>query len=311
MTCHILFSARPAQWAEYDAPLRAALDALGVAYVLGAELPEDRVEYIIYAPSSALQDFAGYPRLRAVLNLWAGVEGVVQNPTLTVPLTRMVDDAGLTQGMVEWVTGHVLRHHLGMDAHIVNPDRIWNDTSPRLSRDRRIGILGMGALGTACAGMLVQLGFDVAGWSQSAKDIPGVTSHQGTAGLHQMLAKTDILVLLLPLTDATKNILSHDKLARMPKGAVVLNPGRGGLIDDKALLASLDAGHIAHATLDTFRIEPLPGDHPYWSHPHVTITPHIASTTRTVSAVRVIAENIRRDVAGEGLLHLVDRTRGY
>ncbi len=126
-----------------------------------------------------------------------------------------------------------------------------------------------------------------------------------------MLATSEILVLLLPLTPATRNVIDARALALMPEGAVIVNPGRGALIDDEALLASLDAGHTGHATLDVFRTEPLPPDHPFWGHPRVTVTPHIAAETRPASAARVIAENIRRGEAGEPFLHLVDRNTGY
>ena len=118
-------------------------------------------------------------------------------------------------------------------------------------------------------------------------------------------------MLLLPDTPGTANILDARALATLPEGSVIVNPGRGPLIDDDALLAALDRGHIRHATLDVFRQEPLPADHPYWAHPRVTVTPHIASETRPDTASRVIVENIRRGEAGEPFLHLVDRDQGY
>jgi len=127
----------------------------------------------------------------------------------------------------------------------------------------------------------------------------------------QVLGRAQIAVLLMPLTEGTRDLMNADRLALMPKGAVIVNPGRGPLIDDAALLAALDSGQIGHATLDVFRTEPLPPDHRFWSHPRVTVTPHIAADTKAVTATRVIAENIRRAEAGEPLLHLVDRRRGY
>lgn len=302
----ILFAA-PAHWPEYRDALPQALAEAGIANArLVTEARPEEVDYIVYAPSSPLQDFTPYSRTRAVLSLWAGVERIVGNPTLTQALTRMVDP-GLTEGMVEWVTGHTLRHHLGMDRHIVNPGHVWDPTCPPLARERPVTILGMGALGSACAEALRALNFPVTGWSRSPK--PG--NLHGEEGLAQALATAQILITLLPKTPETENLLNADRLALLPKGAVILNPGRGPLIDDDALLAALDAGQIGHATLDVFRVEPLPPDHPFWSHPGVTVTPHIAADTRAASASKVIAENIRRGEAGEPFLHLVDRTRGY
>lgn len=311
MSVNVLFAAHATRWAQYEAPLRTALDAIGVDYVLGTDMVPEDVDYIVYAPNSHVQDFTPYTRLKAVLNLWAGVEDAVGNPTLNVPYARMVDDEGLTQGMVEWVTGHTLRHHLGMDAHIVNPDHEWVAKAPPISADRPVGILGLGTLGTACGQMLNRLGFPVSGWARSQKAIDGITCHSGKDGLRAVLQKAQILILLLPSTPDTENTLNADTLALLPKGAIIINPGRGTLIEDDALLEALDSGQIGHATLDVFRVEPLPKDHPYWGHPKVTVTPHIASETRAPSASRVIAENIRRGEVGEPFLYLVDRSAGY
>tara|TARA_R100000750_G_scaffold56983_3_gene43750 strand:+ start:1294 stop:2226 length:933 start_codon:yes stop_codon:yes gene_type:complete len=308
---NILFAARSESWDEYETPLNAALDATGLPYTLGTDIAPEQVDYIVYAPNSDVQDFTPFTRLKAVLNLWAGVEDVVGNSTLTVPLARMVDEDGLTQGMVEWVTGHTLRHHLGMDAHIVNPDRAWDTTPPPLSADRPVTILGLGTLGQACAHALTALGFPVSGWSRSAKNLPGITTYAGDDGLHDALRDAQIVILLLPDTAATANVINVDTLAVMAPGAMILNPGRGPLIDDDALLAALDIGQISHATLDVFRTEPLPDDHTYWTHPKVTVTPHIASTTRPETAARVIADNIRRAEDGTPLQHVVDRNAGY
>ena len=307
----ILFAAGSERWAEYETPLRGALDALGLEYTLSPETDDPaQVDYIIYAPNPSLADFTPFTNAKAVLSLWAGVERIVGNETLTMPLARMVND-GMTQGMVEWVVANVLRHHLGLDRYVPNPTREWTPRVPPLARDRKVAVLGLGALGQACAQGLAGLNFNVTGWSRSQKDIADITCLSGDDGLAQTLARAEILVLLLPLTPDTENLLNEQRLAQMPKGAVVINPGRGPLIDDDALLAALDSGHIAHATLDVFRKEPLPADHPYWTHPNVTVTPHIASDSRTDSAAQVVAENIRRGEAGEPLLHLVDRGAGY
>ena len=312
MTINILFAAKAERWDGYEKPLNDALrKALpGRDFTLATDLPPEDVDYIVYAPNSDLQDFAPYTRAKAVLNLWAGVEAITGNETLNIPLTRMVD-FGLTHGMVEWVTGHVLRHHLGMDADILREDAKWEPRTPPLARERGVAVLGIGALGQAVAKALVGLGFDVTGWSRSEKQIEGVRCLHGDAGLTETLKRAEIAVLLMPDTPATRDVLNAETLAQMPKGAFIINPGRGPLIDDDALLAALDSGQIAHATLDVFRVEPLPEDHPYWAHPRVTVTPHLAAATRNETASEVIAENIRRSEAGEPLLHLVDRDRGY
>ncbi|AWB49419.1 glyoxylate/hydroxypyruvate reductase A [Gemmobacter aquarius] len=303
----VLFAV-PALWEEYRPSLTAAFDGMGVDLV--TEAAPETVDYIIYAPSSPLQDFAPYTACKAVLSLWAGVERIVGNPSLTQALCRMVDPA-LTEGMVEWVVGHALRHHLGIDRHIVNPGRVWDPTCPPLARERPVAMLGMGELGTAAARALASLNFPVTGWSRSAKAVAGIACLHGEEGLEAALRGAAIVVTLLPKTAETENLLDARRLAMLPAGAVILNPGRGAIIDDAALLAALDAGHIGHATLDVFRVEPLPKDHPYWAHPRVTVTPHIAADTRPASSARVIAENVRRGEAGEPLLNLVDRKRGY
>lgn len=310
MTVTIYFAAT-ANWPEFADPLPQALLRAGIDARILME-PEDpaAVDYIIYAPSSALQDFSPFSRCKAVLSLWAGVERIVGNSTLTQPLCRMVDD-GLTEGMVEWVVGHTLRHHLGMDRHIVNPDHVWDQTCPPLARERCVTMLGMGALGTACARALAALNFPVTGWSRSAKDVQGIRCLHGEAGLEAALRDAAIVVTLLPKTPETENLLDARRLGWMRPDAVILNPGRGALIDDAALLAALDGGRIGHATLDVFRVEPLPADHRYWTHPRVTVTPHIAADTRASGASQVLAENIRRGEAGLALLHRVDRARGY
>lgn len=307
---NVLFAAREDRWPAYEAPLTKAISAAGVEAHVAMDIAPDQVDYIVYAPNSEVRDFTPYTRAKAVLNLWAGVEGIVGNDTLKIPLTRMVDP-GLTQGMVEWVLGHAMRFHLGMDAHINAAPGTWAPVPPPLAWDRRVTVLGLGELGAACAQQLAQVGFAVTGWSRSLKDIDGITCLSGPEGLNAALKTADICVLLLPDTAATENTLNAETLALMPQGACIINPGRGPLIDDDALLAALASGHIGHAVLDVFRQEPLPKDHPYWAQPNVLVTPHIASETRPEYSALTIAENIRRGEAGELLLHVVDRHSGY
>ncbi|GAA6174117.1 2-hydroxyacid dehydrogenase [Sulfitobacter pacificus] len=311
MPLNLLFAARPERWETYERPLRDALDKAGFGDAnLAQEIAPQDVDYIIYAPNSPLQDFTPYTKTKAVLNLWAGVEAITGNETLTMPLARMVDP-GLTKGMVEWVTGHVLRYHLGIDTDILRDKTKWVPRTPPLAQERQVVVLGLGALGAAVSNTLLGLGFNVTGWSRSPKDLPGATCLHGEDGLTKALSQAEIAVLLLPDTAATENTLNAGTLAQMPKGAFIINPGRGPLIDDAALLAALDSGQIAHATLDVFRVEPLPTDDPYWTHPKVTVTPHIAAETRASTASEVIVENIRRGEADEPFINLVDRALGY
>ncbi|MEM6388092.1 MAG: glyoxylate/hydroxypyruvate reductase A [Pseudomonadota bacterium] len=309
----VLFSAPKKDWDAYRDVLASAFAARGLdvtlEYALSPDAPET-IDYIVYAPSSALEDFSPFVGVKLVQNLWAGVEEVVGNASLTQPLARMVDD-GLTQGMVEWCVGHVLRHHLGMDKQIKGQDGVWDPVAPPLARDRVVTVLGLGELGKAVCDALVRLGFQVRGWSRSLRDVPRVASFAGEGGLGTALHGADIAVLLLPQTPATNSVMNAGRLALLAEGAVVINPGRGPLIDDEALLHALDSEHLFHATLDVFREEPLPPAHPFWSHEKVTVTPHIASVTRQSTAAEVIAENVWRGENGEPFLHLVDRKRGY
>lgn len=308
MTLRVLWNGDPAQWDAWAPHLAAAAAEAGVDAAFATDGPAD---VILHAPKGRVQDFGAFPTLRAVLSLWAGVERIVGNPTLRVPLARMVDP-GLVEGMVEYVTGHVLRHHLGIDAHLRRRGEVWRaDLVPPLARERKVTVLGLGELGLASATALRDLRFRVTGWSRRPKDVPGLRCLAGPDGFGAALEGAQILVLLLPLTAETESLIDAAALARLAPGAVLLNPGRGALLDDAALLAALDAGRLAHATLDVFRTEPLPPGHPFWSHPAVTITPHIAAETRAASAARVIAENLRRIVSGEPLLHRVDRGLGY
>lgn len=309
----ILFSAPRDEWDNYRDLLPGALAAKGIeAEILHVRMPNDpeAIDYIIYAPSSEMKDFTPFTGAKAVLNLWAGVESIVTNDTLTQPLARMVDP-GLTEGMVEWCLTHVMRHHLGTDRDVCRRDAVWEYYVPKLARERRVTVLGLGELGQAVGQALAALNFQVTGWSRTQKDFSGVTCLSRDGGLRQALDAAEILVVLLPLTAATEDLLNAERLGWMPKGAVVINPGRGPLIDDAALIAALDRGHLAHATLDVFREEPLPSEHAFWAHRQVTVTPHVASATRPTTAVQLIAENIRRGEAGEPFLHLVDRSQGY
>ena len=274
--------------------------------------PEDEVEYVLtWRPAPG--DLQRYPNLKAIFNLGAGVDALLKDETLPahVPVIRLVDQ-GLTQGMSEYVLMHVLRYHRrGPELEEAQRRSRWEPLTYPLARDRKVGILGLGVLGSDAARKLVALDFDVAGWSRSPKSVDGVESFHGAEGLNPFLNRTEILACLLPLTKETTGIVNATTLAQLPKGAAIINAGRGGHVVQDDLLAALDSGHIAYATLDVFTPEPLPNEHPFWTHPRVTVTPHIASNTQLETAVQVVLEGIRRIERGELPENIVDRGLGY
>jgi glyoxylate/hydroxypyruvate reductase A len=214
--------------------------------------------------------------------------------------------------MNEFVLLRVLHYHRQMPQHEQHQRlQRWERLVPPLPQDRRVGLLGLGELGGRCAATLVGLGFDVAGWSRAPRALPGVTGYSGRGQLPAFLARTEILVCLLPLTPETTDILNAQRLAQLPKGAYVINVARGQHIVDADLLAALDSDQLAGATLDVFREEPLPAGHPYWTHPKVTVVPHIAAITQVKTAAATLAANVRRAMRGEPLANVVDRSRGY
>lgn len=300
----VLFAAPDALWPDW-APV---LTRLAPEMALVRDGDPTRIDAIIFAPGGPVDDLSPFVNARLVQSLWAGVERIVTNPTLTQPLARMVDP-GLARGMAEYCTGWTMRAHLGMDRY--TQDGVWRGgLTPPLADARSVTVLGMGELGRAVAAMLGGIGFRVSGYSASGRAVKGVRVF-GSDVLDHALAGAEILINLLPQTAATENLLDADKLARLPRGAWIVNPGRGTVVDDDALLSALDRGHLGHAVLDVFRIEPLPPGHPFWFHPRITVTPHIAAETRVGTAAPVAVENIRRAVSGRPVLHLVNRQRGY
>jgi len=309
MTLNILFVGTDKDWSAYAPALQSAFAERDAPTHLSRDHAPAQTDYIVMAGSNIITDFTPFTRCKALLRLWAGVEDIVRNETITFPICRMVG-GGLDQGMVEWVTAHTLRYHIGMDTHIHGQDGFWRDgVVPPLSAQRPVTILGLGALGSACACALSNLGFPVTGWSRTQKQLDTITCLSGPIG--DALQDAQIVILLMPLTPDTKNCIDAAALQRTAKGAFLLNPGRGPLINDADLLDALNSGQIAHATLDVFRQEPLPADNPYWAHPNVTVTPHIASATRPDIAATVIAENIARGAAGLPFQYTVDRSAGY
>ncbi|MGR3912950.1 MAG: glyoxylate/hydroxypyruvate reductase A [Gammaproteobacteria bacterium] len=256
---------------------------------------------------------AAFPNLQIIFSIGAGLDHLLGPGVLPrgVPVVRMVERA-LTAGMSEYVLYHVLRFHRKMAQYEAGQRaRVWREILQTPAWERRIGMLGLGVLGADAARRLAALGFDVAGWSRGEKRIPGVDSYHGARALPRLLARSDILVCLLPLTAQTENILNAANLARLPKGAFVINAARGGHCVEADLLAALDRGHLSGAALDVFRREPLETSSPLWRHPRVHITPHIASMTLPASSAEHVTDNITRFRAGRKLTHQVDLARGY
>jgi glyoxylate/hydroxypyruvate reductase A len=298
---------------DWTAELEKAAAVSGLPLRVDPSANPADIDYLVYNIDGGLTEFSAFPNLRVILNTWAGVEAVVGKVTWPdhVPFCRMAE-TGMTDGMSEYFVGHTMRYLLDIDRSVAQSQSgTWEKYTPRLARQTTVGVLGLGVLGSVTAAKLTALGFNVLGWSRSQKELAGVSCHAGPGGLDHVLSQAEILILILPSTPETANILNADTLARLPESACIINAGRGPLIDDDALLAALASGHVRHATLDVFRIEPLPGDHPYWRHPQVTVTPHIAAETRFDTAAEALVEQIGRDIEGKPLLHIVDRASGY
>lgn len=273
--------------------------------------PDDIDFALVWEPHpGSLRTFAN---LKAIFSLGAGVDHLLCDPDLPpgVPITRVVDP-NMTQRMTEYVVLHVLRYHRQHDDYEEQQRRIdWTMRPQPAAGERCVGVMGLGELGGNAVRALAALGLDVAGYSRTPKRIDGVTGFHGADGLAPFLERTEILVNLLPLTPALENILDARLFTALPVGAFVINAGRGRHLVETDLLAALDSGHLGGATMDVFREEPLPDGHPFWTHPKVSITPHVAAIADPRFIARQVAENIERARAGQPLLYVVDPAVGY
>jgi len=272
----------------------------------------DAVRYaLVWAPPAGL--LASLPNLEVIFSIGAGIDHILADPERPkqLPIVRMVED-GLSQGMSEFIAMAVLWHHRDMPVYEdYRRRRHYDEIVPRLAHQRTVGILGYGVLGADAAKKLAAFGFQLHGWSRSAKEAEGITLHRGAAGLREILSTCEIIVSLLPLTEETRDLMNRDSFALMPRGSAFINVGRGGTVVDADLIAALDSGQLRAATIDVFREEPLPPDHPFWSHQQIQWTPHIAAKTVPETAVASVVANIRGYEAGGELLHVVDLGRGY
>ncbi|WP_276497176.1 2-hydroxyacid dehydrogenase [Pontibacter litorisediminis] len=278
--------------------------------------PEDHPrEEITFAlawghPPGVLQE---YPNLICVSSLGAGVDHILKDPDIPEQAQVVrIKDENLTSDMANFTMALVLNHLRNLHQHkAAESTQTWQPLKYKRNEEVTVGVMGIGALGLAVAQRLNSIGLRVTGWANSSKQLENIQVHAGPEELDAFLATAEVLICLLPLTPETANILNKENLLKLPQGAYVINVARGEHLVEEDLLELLDNGHLSGASLDVFREEPLPEGHPFWSHPKINVTPHIASVTNPASAVGLILENYDRLQNGEPLLNLVSRTKGY
>ncbi|GGK06608.1 2-hydroxyacid dehydrogenase [Pseudomonas matsuisoli] len=295
------------EWRDLLAPL---LPGVHICQEQDVVDPDDVRYALAWKPPQGF--FARYRSLELLVNLGAGVDSLVGRDDLPdIPITR-VSDPDMGRMMASYVLFAVLRYARDIPAlERAQRERRWHYLHPRLPESIRVGVLGLGELGTYAALELARQGLDVRGWSRSPKSLDGVKCVNGMEQLDSFIASSDILVVMLPLTPQTRGLLDARRLGLLPNGASFINVSRGAVVDQHALTAALASGRIAEATLDVFDREPLPPEDPLWGLDNVLITPHLASVAIPASAAAQIADNIQRLTRGEAVLHRVDPARGY
>lgn len=265
---------------------------------------------VVWAPSQEFLD--AQPRLKGIFNMGAGVDALLKlRLPANVPVVRL-DDAGMSVQMAEYVCQAVIRHFRELDGYEADARAgKWTFRKPNARADFTVGIMGLGVLGERVAKALTAFEFPVLGWSRIAKTIDGVHCYAGQAQFNDFLAATRVLVCLMPLTPETTNIMNRDTLSRLKPGAFVINVARGAHLVEEDLLALLEDGQVAGATLDVFRTEPLPVGHAFWAHPKITITPHTSARTLREETIAQIAGKIAAMARGEPVAGVVDLSRGY
>ena len=287
---------------------------IGVKIVTYDELTTEQklnIEVAIVANPEPEQ-LAEFPNLRWIQSLWAGVERLVAElPNAKFDIVRMVDPT-LASTMAEAVLAWTLYLHRDMPKYLYQQkQKLWLERDLIEIKDRHIGVLGLGKLGTASAQKLLLNGFNVSGWSRSLTNIKGVKCFSGEEGLKELLAQTNILICLLPLTNETHALLNAQSMSILPPGASIINFSRGQIIDEKALLQHLESGHLAHAVLDVFEVEPLPVSSALWDSPDITILPHISAPTNIRTASELVANNLTHYFEAGEIPEAVQRARGY
>jgi glyoxylate/hydroxypyruvate reductase A len=287
---------------------RAALPGVDISeWAPGAPQADHAV---VWSPPQQFMD--EQPALKGIFNTGAGVDALLKLKLPAGATLVRLDDAGMSVQMAEFVCHAVIRHFRELDGYEADVAQgKWSFRKPRLRAEYPVGIMGLGVLGERVARAVSQFEFPVNGWSRSPKAMEGVRSFAGMAQLNDFLAATRILVCLVPLTPDTQDILNRETLSRLQPGGYLINAARGAHLVDGDLIALLDSGHLAGATLDVFRTEPLPTEHPFWRHPKITVTPHTSARTLREESIAQIAGKILALERGEPIAGVVDPTRGY
>ena len=302
----------PADEAAWIAALAVALPDARVARLADLDDAQRAAAEVAIVANPDPADLRALPKLVWVQSLWAGVERLLTELDDDALRIVRLEDPQLARSMAEAVLAWTLYLHRGMPTYARQQrERTWRQHPVPLPETIGVGLLGLGHLGRAAAEPLVQHGFRVRGWSRSPKARSGIETFHGTEGLAAILAASDIVVVLLPLTPDTHGLLDDGRLGAMKRGASLVNFARGPIVDTDALLARLSSGHLEHAVLDVFATEPLPADDPCWTHPQVTVLPHISAPTTIVTAAHIAADNLRGYLRSGTIPSSVDRARGY
>jgi glyoxylate/hydroxypyruvate reductase len=265
---------------------------------------------VVWAPPQKFMD--EQPALKGIFNIGAGVDALLKLRLPPQAIVVRIDDGGMAVQMAEFVCHAVIRHFRELDVYEKEiAQGKWSYRKPRRRDEFPVGVMGLGVLGQRVAEALLHFEFPVLGWSRTAKDIPGARCFSGEGQLGEFLAASKMLVCLLPLTPETQGIMNKANLSRLQPGGYVINVARGAHLVDEDLVALLDSGHLAGATLDVFRTEPLPAGHPFWAHPKVTVTPHTSARTLRDETIAQIAGKLLAHERGEPIAGVVDRQRGY
>lgn len=290
-----------------DALREALPQALVEEWTSGAPQADHAV---VWAPPQ--QFFDEQPNLKGIFNLGAGVDALLRLRLPEAALLVRLDDAGMSVQMAEFVCHAVIRHFRELDAYAAEEaEANWAFRKPRVRADFTVGVMGLGVLGERVARALQAFEFPVRGWSRSPKRLDGIECFSGSAQLDDFLAGSRVLVCLLPLTAETEGVLNHENLSKLPAGGYLINVARGEHLVEPDLIELIDDGHLAGAALDVFRCEPLPRDHPFWSHPKITVTPHTSARTLRDDTVAQIARKILALQRSEPIRGVVDRKKGY